>query len=181
MSNYYYFASSLPSLYMDKEAPITYKEFMKRAKDQMSAKDYSDLEEITFRPSGEKARLPIVKEWESLVYRINEILTEERAKKLGIDDKEYKARCLPDKAIEDRVKHILSIADPLEAEREILNLYFDFLSSHETSDPFSTKALMIYSLKLQIKEKASGFDKDRGKAEFDRLFSDVKKDIFHKE
>ncbi len=181
MANYYYFASSLPSLYMDKESQITYEEFMKRAKDQMSAKDYSDLEEITFRPSGEKAKLSLVREWESLVYRINEILTEERAKKLGLDDKEYKARCLPDKVIEDRVKHILDMPNPLEAERAILNLYFDFLSEHETSDPFSTKALMIYSLKLQIKEKAAGFDRDKGKKEFDRLFGDVKKDIFHKE
>ena len=40
---------------------------------------------------------------------------------------------------------------------------------------------MIYSLKLQIKEKAAGFDRDKGKKEFDRLFGDVKKDIFHKE
>ena len=40
---------------------------------------------------------------------------------------------------------------------------------------------MIYGLKLQIKERASSFDREKGKAEFDRLFKDVQNDIFHKE
>lgn len=183
MSNYYYFASSLPSLYMDKESPITYESFMKAAKDQIKEKDYRDLERVTFHPeAGSGARLPIVKEWENLIFTINEMMTEERAKKLGLDaEKEYKARCSRDKVLEDKVKHIVNMDNPLEAERAILSLYFDFLSEHELSDPFSTTALMIYGLKLQIKERASSFDREKGKAEFDRLFKDVQKDIFHKE
>ena len=183
MANYYYFASSLPALYMDKDAPITYESFMRSAKDQLKARDFNDLKLVTFHPeSGNGARLPIVKAWESLVFTINEMMTEERARKLGLDaEKEYKARCSNDRNLEDKVKRIVHLENPLEAERAVLSLYFDFLSSYELSDPFSTTALMIYGLKLQIKERASSFDEKKGRAEFDRLFKDVQKDIFHKE
>ena len=183
VANYYYFASSLPSIYMDKDAPISYKDFMIAAKNQIKEKDYHDLELVTFHPEGNGgARLPIVKEWESLIYSVNEMMTEERAKKLGLDsEKEYKARCDHDNVLEDKVKRIVSMDNPLEAERAILSLYFDFLSDYELSDPFSTTALMVYGLKLQIKERASSFDSRKGRAEFDHLFKDVQKDIFHKE
>ena len=79
------------------------------------------------------------------------------------------------------MRKLVDNPNPLEAEKEILALYFDFLDKHQVASPFSTEALMIYGLKLQIKEKAKGFKRDKGKAEFDRLFANIQKEIFHKE
>lgn len=182
MAEYYYFVSSLPSVWMDKDAPITYKEFMRQAEKQMSKKDFRDLELVSFDSKGEgKASSKIVKEWDSFSFSLKELITEERARRLGLENKEYRARCIKEKSLEDKVIRIVNNPDPLQAEKEILSLYFDFLDKHPVTSPFSTEALMIYALKLQIKEKAKGFDRDKGKAEFDRLFEKIQKDIFHKE
>ena len=181
MAEYYYFVASLPSVWMDKEAPITYKEFMRQAKEQMSKKDYRDLELVSFSPEEGTASSKIAREWYSFSYTLSEMITEERARRLGLENKEYKARCEKNKAIEDKVRKLVDNPNPLEAEKEILSLYFDFLDKHPVASPFSTEALMIYGLKLQIKEKVKGFKRDKGRAEFDRLFENIQKEIFHKE
>lgn len=182
MAEYYYFVSSLPSIWMDKDAPISYSEFLSKAKEQMSKADYNDLLKATFTPSGvEKSKNRTVSDWENFIFKLNELLTEARAKKLDISDPVYKARCEKDNALLDKVKRIVDEENALKAERMILSLYFDFLDHHPVASPFSTDALMLYGLKLQIKEKEKSFDKEKGRVEFNRLFSDIEKDIFHKE
>ena len=69
------------------------------------------------------------------------------------------------------------IKDPLQAEKAILSEYFDFLSSHEVQSPFSLDALIIYGLKLQIKERAEAFSREKGRAEFDHLYRDIQLEI----
>lgn len=181
MAEYYYFVSSLPCVWMDKESPISYKEFLKRSKEQLSKSDYSELVKATFDSSGDECKNKIVASWSSFIFKLNELLTEARAKKLGIEDKNYNARCDKDYKLEEEVKKIIEEPNALNAERMILSLYFDFLDKHQVSSPFSTDALILYGLKLQIKEKEKSYDKEDGKAEFERLFSDIQKDIFHKE
>ncbi len=181
MAEYYYFVSSLPALWMEKDAPITYKEFLSQAQEQLTKADYADLLNATFYPEDKKSKNKTVMDWESFIFKLNEMLTEARAKKLGLSDPSYSARCDKDTILAESVKRIIEEPNALKAERMILSLYFDFLDQHQVSSPFSTDALMIYGLKLQIKEKANSFDKEKGKAEFARLFSDIEKDIFHKE
>ena len=65
--------------------------------------------------------------------------------------------------------------NPLEGEKEILAIYFDFLDSCGSSDPFDVEALMIYALKIQIIERMNAFDMEKGRREFRRLFSSIQK------
>ena len=67
--------------------------------------------------------------------------------------------------------------DPLEGEKAMLSLYFDFLTSRESGSPFSSAALMIYALKLQILERANAFDEAKGREEFDKLYSVIEGNI----
>ena len=69
------------------------------------------------------------------------------------------------------------ISDPLEGEKAVLSLYFDFLTSRENGSPFSSEALMIYALKLQILERMNAFDEEKGRAEFDRLYEAIEGNI----
>lgn len=174
MAEYIYFAASLPSVWMDKPSPMTYEEFLLKAKEQLNHKDYLELEKASFSHREGKASNRIVKDWDSFNYCFSEMLVEERAKKLGRGDcLEYKSRVPRDENLEKKAKEILSISDPLEAEKAILSQYFDFLSSHPVSSPFSLDALIIYGLKLQIKERASSFVEEKGRREFDRLYGDI--------
>lgn len=150
---------------------------MESAKEQLSTKDYALLSMATFDHEKEKVNNHIVKDWDSFNYTLNEYLTEERASKLGIKDKRYQSRCLPDERVKKIAQRIVSLSNPLEAEKEILNEYFEFLLSHPVESQFSLDALIVYALLLQIKERVKAFSKEKGEEEFDHLYSNIRKDI----
>ena len=83
MAEYYYFASTLPMLSMGKELPITYEEFMSKAREQLSRKDYSDLEKAVFSSSDDAAANPVVREWQEYSKKIRAVMNSVRAEKLG--------------------------------------------------------------------------------------------------
>ncbi len=177
MAEYIYFVASLPSLYVDRDSAITYKAFMECAKEQLSKTDYSLLCKATFDHEKEKVQNHIIKDWDSFNYTLNEYLTEERAIKLGLNDPKYKAKCSANENVKKIAHRIVNLSNPLEAEKEILNEYFAFLLSHPVQSQFSLDALIVYGLLLQIKERVNAFSKEKGKAEFDRLYNDIRKDI----
>ena len=104
------------------------------------------------------------------------LIVSERASLLGFEG--YGEGESADKALRDRIHSIVTELDPLEAEKAVLSIYFDFLSSREGGSPFSTEALMIYALKLQLIGRASSFSQEKGSAEFDRLYRTIEADIF---
>ena len=159
MAEYIYFAASLPSVWMDKPSPMKYEEFLAKAKEQLSEKDYSELEKASFSHREGKVTNRIVKDWD--------------IKNGKGDDPRYQPLSPRDENLEKKAKEILSISNPLEAEKAILGEYFQFLSSHPVSSPFSLDALIIYGLKLQIKERVAAFSEEKGREEFDRLYRDI--------
>ena len=168
MSEYYYFAASLPMLRMDRAVPMSYKAFMSQAAEHLSPRDYKDLQLAVFSPSEEKASLPIVRDWKSFTTRLQRAVNKARAERLGFSGWE----CGSDKEMDAKAHEIVDM-NPLEGERAMLSLCFDFLSSRETGSPFSSSQLMIYALKLQILERSNAFDREKGRAEFDKLYSDI--------
>ena len=175
MAEYYYFASTLPMLVMGREVPISYESFMAAAKGQLSRRDYLSLSSLSVSSSV----LPssrIAKEWKEYRDRIENMIVAERAASLGLDG--YGSAETGDKSLKDRIHSIVHDLDPLEAEWAVLSLYFDFLSSREGGSPFSTEALMIYALKLQLMERSEAFSEEKGKAEFGRLYKEIETEIF---
>ena len=138
MAEYIYFAASLPSVWMDKPSPMKYGEFLERAKEQLSDKDYAELEKASFSHREGKVTNRIVKDWDDFNYSFSEMLVAQRAIKNGKgDDPEYMPRVPRDENLEKKAKEILSISNPLKAEKEILGEYVDFLSSHLIALPCS--------------------------------------------
>lgn len=178
MAEYIYFAASLPSVWMDRPSPMTYEDFLLKAKEQLSAKDYKELEKASFSHKDGGATNRIVKDWDRFNYFFKECITAERARKLGKgNESRYFKADVKDQGLEKKARDIVMIKDPLQAEKAILSEYFDFLSSHEVQSPFSLDALIIYGLKLQIKERAEAFSREKGRAEFDHLYSDIQLEI----
>lgn len=174
MSEYYYFAASLPMLRMDKEPPISYSAFMAEAAKQLSRSDYSDLQHAVLEAGDGDVSLPIVREWQVFAGRLNAAICSVRAERLGFSGYAPDAA---DREMEAAAREIVDNPDPLEGEKAILSRYFDFLTSRETGSPFSSSALMIYALKLQILERAGAFDEKKGRTEFDKLYSAIEKTI----
>ena len=177
MAEYIYFIASLPYLSIDRESPMSYASFLSLASEQLSGKDYQTLTKATFDHEKEKVSSRIISDWDDFNYSLNEYLTEERTKKLGKNDALYRARCEHNELIHSKAEAIVKMENPLEAEKAVLGEYFSFLSSHEVNSQFSLDALIIYGLLLQIKERVSSFDREKGREEFDRLYQDIRKDI----
>lgn len=176
MAEYYYFAATLPMLTIGRPVPISYAEFMERAKEHLTKKDYQDLEKAVFSAVSGEASNSLVREWQAYTSQISRVMAKERADKLGFTG--YEGDSEADKLLRDKVKDIVDNKDPLEGEKALLAMYFDFLSSREGGSPFSSKALMIYALKLQIMERDQAFTEEKGRAEFDSLYKAIETDIF---
>ena len=176
MAEYYYFATTLPMLVMGRECPISYDEFMRSAKRYLSKKDYESLSSLSAVSFSSNPSSRVAREWKEFHDRIEELIVQERAAVLGFEG--YGKSEGEDKALRERIHSIVNDMDPLEAEKAILSMYFDFLSSRAGGSPFSTETLMIYALKLQLMERAAAFSQEKGQAEFDRLYKAIETDIF---
>lgn len=177
MAEYYYLSSTLPMLDVDAEAPMSYEEFMDKCKAQMSKRDYKELETAVFTATGDP-KSSLMKKWQAYISHVDSYLAEERARKLGWnDDGAYSVQGTKDEVLAERISRAVRTMNPLEGEEELLRIYFDFLKSNQTYDPFSRDSLMIYALQLQIIERKASFRMEKGKAEFSRLFSDLQKEF----
>lgn len=177
MAEYIYFMASLPYLSIERESPLSYLSFLEKAEEQLSPKDFAMLKKASFDHEKEKVSSRIISDWDDFNYSLNEYLTQERALKMGKKDPRYRARCRENEEIRRKAEQIVKISNPLDAEKAVLSEYFSFLSKHEVESQFSLDALIIYGLLLQIKERVSSFDREKGRAEFNRLYQEIRKDI----
>ena len=172
MAKYYYLISSLPMLSMDTKPSISYQEFLSLCKEQLSSSDYNELTKAVFS-STEKAHHPLMKRWERYIDDVLSILKEERGRKLGWHQDVKSSVNNP--ALRERIHRACYSMNPLEGEKELLSIYFDFLNTSATSDPFDIEVLMVYALKIQIIERMDSFDTQKGREEFKRLFGNIQK------
>ena len=67
--------------------------------------------------------------------------------------------------------------NPLIAEKLMLDAQFAYLDSLVAMHYFDDYVLYGYAVKLKLLERRDVFEKDKGSAEFERLFSDVQQKI----
>ena len=66
--------------------------------------------------------------------------------------------------------------NPYEAEKQLLRLRWDFVSSRLNTHYWDFHALVVYYLQIQILERLASFDLDKGCERFKALTGDVRKD-----
>lgn len=179
MAEHYYLISSLPMLSLDKGLPFSYAEFMDICRDHLGKAEYAELESAVLEASGDP-RSPLMRKWKAYLGKVASVLKAQRAKKLGWNGGDVVALG-NDPVLSERIQRAVDVMNPLEGEKEILAVYFDFLQSNSSLSPFSMDNLLLYALKLQILERLGSFDQEKGRKEFRRLFSDLQKDFVTKE
>lgn len=164
MDKYYYLISSLPLLKFAKEPYITQKDFIAEAEKWLSQRDFIILSRVDINNFLEdKEDIPLLKKWKELEYYLrNELALFRRAKKKNI---EYRLRG-------DLTQIIQEGINPLEIERKLLLLRWNFLEEQEIEHFFDLGFLIIYCLKLQILQRLVSFNKEKGKEKFE-VFSTV--------
>ena len=130
-------------------------EFMRDASAQLSKLNFSKVERITIQSLDEEASNRKLNSFIDLQKEIQLDLALIRRAKM---DKQIAQPKTLSKAMVD--------SNPLEREEYLMKLQWDALSSIEFSESFTLTELMIYKLKLQILERLSSFNSEKGKAVF---------------
>ena len=176
MSNYYYFVASLPSLKLDNPG-MSVEQFLLDAKYQLSKKDYNSLiSAVENRQDSKTSRF--VQKYTQFKTMVEKEVAHQRAIKLNLDDSAYINN--GDKAAHISDKVITAInSDPLQGEKIIINLYWDYLENNVgVENCFDITYIISYALRLQILSRLTLFTTPKGEMEFNDLFNKLKTEIF---
>jgi hypothetical protein len=174
VASYYYLVSTLPSLRWEDEAPFSCDEFLLMCKGNISEKDYNIIEE-TF--SGKSTSSKYVKEWQAFQTMVKREMADQRSKKLNIAGDKYKNSGDKEYRIVESVRNALAAPNALEGELLIMQLYWKYLDDESASHVFDLEGLLGFSIKLQLLERKSRFDKVEGNEEFVSLLSNLRSNI----
>lgn len=160
MDKHYYLISQLPTLYFDRETYLTVDLFLQEAAKWLAPAEYAmlaavDINDVTI-PRHCPAVLARYKEFERRVRE--DIASWRQAQRSGQD---YKPSSFP--------ASLLREGTPLEVEKRLLRLRWDFIEQQESEHHFDTDFLILYMLKLQILRRLFTFDKEKGMELFMRL------------
>lgn len=170
MASYYYLISSLPSLRTDAPMPMTYEAFLAQSKASVSADVYGILEKLTL--SSDKG--PLLRQWGTWYRAMQRELNRRRREKLG---KPFDRTVEADRVTRDMIDRVMAASDPLAAEKIMLDAQFEYLDSLVAMHYFDDYVLYGYAVKLKLLERRDVFEKEKGSAEFERLFDGVKQQI----
>ncbi len=155
MDKYYYFVSQLPFLTFGQGSYIDRELFLDQARKWLSDKDFFSVSGVSlndFYPrDGDNKVLAKYKNFERTLreeiasFRKNESHT---GTSFNLN---------------------LNQGTPLETERRLLNLRWEFIESLEQGHFFDLEILVLHFLKIQVLERLLAFDKEKGTAVFDKL------------
>ena len=171
MASYYYLISSLPTLNSDGDMPMTYEEFLLNCQGNVSEETYRRLEELKLSSS----EGPLLKEWAATYGMLTKELNSQRSQALG---KQYPGGFDKDGQNVQVVSAALAAKNPLEAEQILLDYEFELLDTLVGMHMFDDHVLYGYALKLKLLERKSCFEKEKGQAEFKRLFDEAQQRVY---
>ena len=160
MDKYYYVVAQLPLLFYDKEPTITSDDFLKEAEKWLSSRDYATLSQARYDSTDTGiARPKLLKEYIAQEFRFRtELAAWRRAQKEGVD---YKPETFSVSLIKE--------GNPLEVEKALLKRRWDMISQVEPDHHFDLEFLILYFFKLQILEKLSLYNKEKGLEIFQKI------------
>ncbi|MCR4440222.1 MAG: DUF2764 family protein [bacterium] len=160
MDKHYYLVSQLPTLYFDREAYLTVETFLQEAAKWLSASEYAtlaavDINDVTI-PKHCPGVLAAYKDFERRLCA--DLAAWRQAQRSGQD---YKPATFAPSLVRE--------GNPLEVEKRLLRLRWDFVEQHESDHHFDFEFLILYMLKLQILRRLFTFNKEKGMQLFRQL------------
>jgi hypothetical protein len=171
LASYYYLIASLPDLKSDGEMPMSYQEFLDMCESNVSESKYEILKNLTL----DSTEGPIVKEWSSFYGSMTKELNSQRSANLG---KPYSASYDKDSMTAQIASAAMAAANPLEAEKIMLDYEFQQLDSLVGQHMFDDYVLFGYAIKLKLLERQNCFVHEKGEKEFRRLLGIVQQRVY---
>ncbi|MBN2102714.1 DUF2764 family protein [bacterium] len=160
MDKYVYLIAQLPALKFDRPSYMNIPMFMEEAGKWMNRLDLKKLQSVVLMdPVIKKKDPPVVQRIQKYERQMRQDIAQWRqAGKKGIEVKP-----------ENFPVSVLKEGDPLEIEKKLLHLRWQFIETIEPEHHFNLNILILYYLKLQILQKLSEYDKDKGMERFQQI------------
>lgn len=171
MSFYYYLIASLPMLRPDDAGGMTLKKFMDLCEEHVSPSEMDILKNASLenvRGVSSDRNLAL---WEEREREMRNQLVVLRAKRSGLPATDFLFDEREDLFVSPMMKEIFEEPSPLKAENRLNDLRWSLLNELETGHYFDFDHLVIYCLKLQLIEKMSIIEPDKGMAVLDSILS----------
>lgn len=143
-----YLITSLPSLSLKEEPPISMDEFNDDAKKQLSARQFNILESVDIRNINGNIG---IKSISSFLNATREDLSEIR--KARAQNRQARPQQMPASALR---------GNPLERELSIMQWQWEQLQDIESANTFNLTEVLVYKLKLQLVSRRHSFDREKG-------------------
>lgn len=160
MDRYYYLAAQLPLLSFGADLQIDSGSFLRETEKWLSPSDYSILSGLSlddFSRTGEDP--PILKEYKLFESKLRHELAFWRKSRQEKGD--FKPETFPISIVRE--------ASPLETEKKLLFLRWDFIEDKEGGHYFDLAFLIMYLLKIKILERLFTFNKEKGAKKFQEV------------
>jgi hypothetical protein len=160
MDKYYYLVSQLPSLFFDRPASIRLADFLQEAEKWLSRRARSILSRVDFNDTALDGKVPqVLRDYKAFETDLRMDLAGWR--KSQQDGGEYRPEHFP--------LSVVTEGTPLDVEKRLLRLRWDFIESLEGEHHFDLGFLVLYCLKLQILRRLSTFNREKGVEVFQEI------------
>lgn len=160
MDKYYYIIAQLPTLYFDRESFLTTETFLREAKKWMRLREYRFLSSIDmFDTSLNKRDSRMWREYKKRESLFRDDLAGWRRSRR--EGKEIKKAGFPVSLVKE--------GNPLEVEKKLLKYRWEYIEELEKAHHFDLEFLILYFLKLQILQRLSLFEVEKGKERYQNV------------
>ncbi len=171
-NQYYYTVSSLPMLFLDSEKFMSQEEFFECCETTISEKDFNTLKSAKILPEENPDNSVLVK-WNNWEKSLRDELVKLRAAKKGVDADKYSSGNAGESGVFELARDAFNASTPLEAETLLNRGRWEYLEMLESGHFFDLGKLIIYYLQLQILERKSQINHEKGQQNFKTLYSTI--------
>ena len=174
MGQYYFTAASLPLLSLETKPGITVDSFLSTCELHMTTSDFNILHNSSIKvPEDEESLTGVAKvcwNWEK---SLRNELTKLRASNMGISSDQY---LKVGETVFDTHRiatEAIKIESPLEAEAYLNAARLSFFDSLSVGHYFDLTFHVIYYLKLQVFDRISHFDSEKGYKKYKEIYKNI--------
>ena len=174
MAEYYYLVTSLPFLRYKEPPALCYKDFIDSCAFWMNKKGLHqvkrariDIENINI----EEITNPLLSSWMVFEHSLRNELVRSRAQNVEVQAENYlRTHIDSDPIVANHVREAVKDPSPYKAETALIELRWDFLTNNEVGHYFDETSIIIYGLKLQLLERLSMFETEKGQKVFHIIY-----------
>jgi hypothetical protein len=160
---YYYFASTLPSLSFGDVPPWSVEDFVAECARHLTSADFRALKTLVADGSSEQDA-NVVKHWRETQASLGNAIVRHRAHRRGTEPSpHYRPPAYVDPSLAKRVDEALTRPTPLERERALDQLRWHLIGEWMGHDLFGCRVILGYALQLRVLARWTSFDKDIGR------------------